>query len=111
MNEETYTNLEKNIEIPIHPSCKYFEDQILYHKIENIRNNNAIFDLKRMKFYDKLNRPYEIDFIGFINELNENKDNKKNDYKVINLAYNEDIKKDEVTEANLRNSMFDLNNS
>ena len=113
INEETYINLEKNIEIPIHPSCKYFEDQIFYHKAENIKNNNAIFDLKRMKFYDKLNRPYEIDFVSFIVEFSNDKENKKNDYKVINLAFGDDLdlKKEEITEANLRNSMFDLNNS
>lgn len=105
-------NNEINIEIPIHPSCKYIEDQIYFHKVENIRNNQAIFDLKQMRFYDKLNRPYDIDFLAFINECsNENKENKKNDYKVINLAFGEDLKRNEMTEANLRNSMFDLNNS
>lgn len=111
-NQETYINLEENIEIPVHPSCKYITDQILYHKTQNIKNTNNIFDLKRMKFHDKLNRPYEMDMVAFINECNnENKEDKRNIYKVINLAFNEDANRDEVTEANLRNSMFDLNNS
>lgn len=71
-----------------------------------------MFDLKRMRFHDKLNRPYEVDMIAFINEFsNENKDDKKNTYKVINLAYNDDMNKDEITQSNLRNSMFDLKNS
>ena len=108
--------MEENIEIPVHPSCKYLLDQILYHKNENIKSTNAILDMKRMKFYDKLNRPYEIDLVAYINETaNDNieKQDKKNTnpYKVINLAYNEDLKKDDISEANLRNSMFDLNNS
>lgn len=112
LNQETYINLEDNIEIPVHPSCKYINDQILYHKIQNIKSNKTIFDLKKMKFYDKLNRPYEIDMIDFLsNNINESNDDKKNTYKVINLAFNEDIKKDEITETNLRNSMFDVNNS
>ena len=47
-----------------------------------------------------------------LNEFsNENKDDKKNTYKVINLAYNDDMNKDEITQSNLRNSMFDLKNS
>ena len=65
-----------------------------------------------MRFHDKLNRPYEVDMIAFINEFsNENKDDKKNTYKVINLAYNDEMNKDEITQSNLRNSMFDLKNS
>ncbi len=65
-----------------------------------------------MKFYDQLNRPYEIDMVAFLTEnLNENKDDKRNAYKVINLAFNEDLKEDEINKANLGNSMFDLNNS
>ena len=104
--------MEENIEIPVHPSCKYISDQIQYHKKEGIKNNSTVFDLKRMRFHDKLNRPYEVDMIAFINEFsNENKDDKKNTYKVINLAYNDDMNKDEITQSNLRNSMFDLKNS
>lgn len=109
LKQRTYINKEEGIEIPVHPGYLYIVEQLLYAKQDFLKNPNRGGQNEQiMKFYDKLNRQYEIN-ISLLFNPNEEKSEKTN-FQVAN-TYDHGSRADEMNETLSKNSMFDVNHS
>ena len=86
-----YISPNCNLKIFVHPSFYYIEDLLELAKTENIKLAlETLHTSSKMKFYDMLNRDYEVDLLDMVSEMRENKNlSKAIKYTTMNEAFND----------------------